>query len=510
MSYLTKENVLDTHPVYDQYIGRWRYLYASFNGGFEYRKPRLEMLRRYLNEDQAPGNQYQNRLNYTALENACKLVTDTYRSFLFRTLPARTLGNLQPLPFSQDFIDDIDLDGTDIDAFMKDCNTYAMVYGHVWVLVDKPIVEGVQTLEQEIAMGIRPYAQIVTPEAVLDWNYERILGRYELTYLKMREAEDDETVTLRVWHQDVITRYKYFKDAEHGQSNMQIIEEIPNTIGKIPFELLKANHTNMRGVGMSDITDVAKIQQSIFNLLSEAEAAIRVGSHPSLVNTASTDASAGAGSIITMDENTDPNLKPYLLSPAGTPIDSIVKMLQEHQKMIAKMTHLEAVMAEKTVAKSGVALQTEMAMLNTRLGDKADALEQFEYKLWELFQMWTGIEADDQFTIEYRKKFDIRDENNDLANYKTVLEMNIPSETLNKELYKQISKIVLRNAEKMDDVVRDIEGGEMDHPVTDEINRVPHIMRMIDEGFTDERMLEIHPEISQEDIDEARKQMGDA
>ena len=129
-------------------------------------------------------------------------------------------------------------------------------------------------------MGIRPYAQIVTPENVLDWNYERILGRYELTYLKMREAEDDETITLRVWHQDVITRYKYFKDAEHGQSNMQIIEEIPNTIGRIPFELLKANHTNMRGVGMSDITDVAKIQQSIFNLLSEAEAAIRVGSHP--------------------------------------------------------------------------------------------------------------------------------------------------------------------------------------------------------------------------------------
>ena len=50
----------------------------------------------------------------------------------------------------------------------------------------------------------------------------------------------------------------------------------------------------------------------------------------------------------------------------------------------------------------------------------------------------------------------------------------------------------------------------MDHPETDEINRVPNIMRMIDEGFTDERMLEIHPEISQEDIDEARKQMGDA
>ena len=171
------------------------------------------------------------------------------------------------------------------------------------------------------------------------------------------------------------------------------------------------------------------------------------------------------------------------------------------------MTHLEAVMAEKTVAKSGVALQTEMAMLNTRLGDKADALEQFEYKLWELFQMWTGVEADDQFTIEYRKKFDIRDENNDLANYKTVLEMNIPSETLNKELYKQISKIVLRNAEKMDDVVRDIEGGEMEHPVTDEINRVPHIQEMIMNGLSDQEMLDLHPEISQADIDEAKAKL---
>lgn len=454
MSYLTKENATDVHTIYEQNINKWRYLWASYNGGFEYRRPQLSMLRRYLNEDEAPGNQYLNRLNYTALDNACKLVVDTYRSFLFRTLPSRTLGNLENYAFTQDFIDDVDLDGTDIDAFMKQCNTLAMIYGHVWALVDKPAVEGAQTLEQEIVNGIRPYAQIITPESILDWKYERMLGRQVLTYLKQKESEDADTMTIRVWTPEFICRYALDKT----NNQIQLIEETPNAIGSIPFVMLKANPSHQRGIGMSDITDVAKVQQSIFNLLSEAEQTIRIGSHPTLVKTASTDAAAGAGGIITLDETMPGDLKPYLLQPNSSSIDQIVKMLHEHQKMIAKMTHLEAVMAEKTVAKSGIALQTEFAMLNTRLGDKADSLEQFERKLWDLFQLWSGVFADDTFVVEYKKKFDLRDDNNDLANFKTVLEMAIPSDTLNKELYKQISKIVLRDPNKMDDVMTELDG----------------------------------------------------
>lgn len=455
MSYLTKENATDVHTIYEQNINKWRYLWASYNGGFEYRRPQLNMLRRYLNEDEAPGSQYLNRLNYTALDNACKLVVDTYRSFLFRTLPARTLGNLENYAFTQDFIDDVDLDGTDIDAFMKQCNTLAMIYGHVWALVDKPAVEGAKTLEQEIINGIRPYAQIITPESILDWKYERMFGRQVLTYLKQKESEDSDTMTIRVWTPEVICRYALDKT----NNKIKLIEETPNAIGSIPFVMLKANPSHQRGMGMSDITDVAKVQQSVFNLLSEAEQTIRIGSHPTLVKTASTDAAAGAGGIITIDETMPGELKPYLLQPNSSSIDQIVKMLHEHQKMIAKMTHLEAVMAEKTVAKSGIALQTEFAMLNTRLGDKADALEQFERKLWDLFQLWSGVFADDTFVIEYKKKFDLRDDNNDLANFKTVLEMAIPSDTLNNELYKQISKIVLRDPNKLDDVMAEIDGG---------------------------------------------------
>ena len=464
MSHLTEETINEVHSVYATHLPRWRYYWASFNGGFDYRKSGLGMLRRYMNEDQQPGDQYSARLNYTALENSCKMIVDTYKAFLFRSLPVRTLGNLNKLPYTQDFLDDIDLDGTDIDQFHKEANSLAMIYGHVWILVDKPQSPTAITLEQEISEGIRPYAQLISPENVLDWSYTRVNGRYELDYLKQKESDDEYSLIVRVWTKETICRYELLKE---GKSKITLLEEIPNEIGIIPFCILKANPSHIRGLGMSDLADVAKIQQAIFGLMSEAEQAIRISSHPSLVKTASTDASAGAGAIITIDETLPGELKPFLLQPSSANIDAIIKILKEHQTMIMKMTHLEAVVGQRTYAQSGVALQTEFSMLNTRLGDKADSLERLEYKIWNLFQLWTGVQADDTFLIQYKKKFDLRDENNDLANYQTVRDMGLPSETLKKELEKQIAMIVVKNGDVLETIVDEIDNS---NPLDSDIN----------------------------------------
>ena len=221
--------------------------------------------------------------------------------------------------------------------------------------------------------------------------------------------------------------------------------------------MLKANTSHVRGLGISDLADVAKIQQAIFNLMSEAEQAIRISSHPSLVKTADTDASAGAGAVININDNLPGDLKPYLLQPSASNIDSIIKLLKEHQTMIMKMVHLEAVVGQSTVAKSGIALQTEFSMLNTRLGDKADALERLENRIWKVFQVWSNCQADETFLIEYKKKVDLRDEVTDLTNLKSVRDMNITSNTLNKEIDKQIAKIIIHNGDVLEDIVEEID-----------------------------------------------------
>lgn len=450
---INKDDINKVHKIYETHLPRWRYYYASFNGGFDYRKSSLQMLRHYLNEDLQPGQQYENRLNYTALENSCKLVVDTYKAFLFRVLPTRTLGNLINLPYVQDFMKDIDYDGTDIDQFMKEANSLSMIYGHCWVVVDKPATDKVLTLAEEIELDIRPYAQLVTPENILDWHYHRILGRQQLVYLKQKEYEDENELVVKIWTQETITRYKLDKN----KHNVTLLEESINTIGRIPFVMLKANPSHNKAYGISDLADVAKIQQAIFGLMSEAEQAIRISSHPSLVKTADTDATAGAGAVINMSDNLPGDLKPYLLQPSSANVDAIIKLLKEHQTMIMSMTHLAAINAVATVAKSGVALQTEFTMLNTRLGDKADSLERLEVQIWDLFQVWSDFKADDTFLIEYKKKFDLRDEVTDLSNLHTVRDMNISSETMRKEIDKQIAKIIIQNGDVLEVIVEEID-----------------------------------------------------
>ena len=151
------------------------------------------------------------------------------------------------------------------------------------------------------------------------------------------------------------------------------------------------------------------------------------------------------------------DLKPYLLQPSSANVDAIIKLLKEHQAMIMSMTHLAAINTVSTVAKSGVALQTEFTMLNTRLGDKADSLERLENKIWDLFQIWSDFKADDTFLIEYKKKFDLRDEVTDLTNLQAVRDMNISSETMRKEIDKQIAKIIIHNGDVLEDIVEEID-----------------------------------------------------
>ena len=76
------------------------------------------------------------------------------------------------------------------------------------------------------------------------------------------------------------------------------------------------NH--IKGIGQSDLTDIADLQKAIYNEYSEIEQLIRLSNHPSLVKTPSVNASAGAGAIIEMPEEIEPNLKPYLLQPNGS------------------------------------------------------------------------------------------------------------------------------------------------------------------------------------------------
>jgi hypothetical protein len=390
--------LISGNDIYTSYQYRWKYLLESYVGGEEYR--RAQHLTRYQLET---VQEYEARLKATPLENHCASVISVYNSFLFREEPEREFGSIEYMPEKEDFCYDADLDGRSLNAFMKDVATWASVFGHAFIMVSKPDV-GANTRADEVAQNVRPYVSLLTPMVVLDWKWQRSpSGRYELVYFRYVEDINGDVRVIKEWTpQEIITSTV---NTERDIVEERIVEV--NGLGKIPVVIAYNGRSPVRGIGVSDITDIADAQRFIYNATCECEQSIRLDSHPSLVKTPETQAGIGAGSLIHMPDNLDPGLKPYLLEFSGASVESIYRAIEHTIASIDKMANTGAVRATESKTMSGVAMETEFQLLNARLSEKADNLELAEEQMWSLWCEFMGYEWDGK--VEYPGSFNIRD-----------------------------------------------------------------------------------------------------
>ena len=439
---MESKELLSTNQIYDDNAARWEFYLRSYMGGQDYADGAY--LTRYINED---DKEYQKRLASTPCDNHCKSIVQVYNSFIWRTLPSRTLPEDQVIA---DFMKDADLDGRSFNAFMREAGAWASVYGHCWIVVDKP-ASIAETRQDEIEQGLRPYLTLITPDSVLDWRYERtVSGRYKLTMLKVRESVESDTTVVRIWEEDTVTVYK-----DDGKK-VSMIEQMGNPLGRIPAVTLYASRSPVRGIGISDISDVADFQKAIYSELSEIEQLIRISNHPSLALTESTDASAGAGGLVTMPDELESGLKPFLLQPSSGSLTGVMESIDAKTESINRIAHMGGVRATETKAKSGVALQTEFQLLNARLSEKADLLELAEEQIWELFSEWQG--QDFEIEIDYPDTFDVRDYAADLEFYQMAKASGIQSQLFSKEVSKKIAALIAGD-EELQAIVNEIDQG---------------------------------------------------
>ena len=493
---------LPTHEEYRNNIHRWKFLMRSYLGGAQYKMGRY--LTRYVYETEG---EYLNRLAQTPLPNHVKQVIHIHNSFLFRQTPRRETGNLEGTTELEQFIKDCDMEGRDFDSFMRDVNIMSSIYGSAWILVDRPETV-VGTRAEELAQGIRPYVNLYTPETVIDWNFSRRSnGSYELDMVKFLETDDSTygsapNYHIRTWTNETIRLEKY---SPYEKNPFAFVEEKPNTLGKVPVVICYANRSPIKGVGVSDVGDIADAQNFLFGLNSEAEQLIRLTNHPTVVRTPDVDLSAGAGAIITMPNETDPGLKPYLLQPNGQNLDAILKTIEATIDEINRMGHLGAIRATESRQLSGVSRQSEFLMLDSKLCEKARNLELAEEQIWRLFSQWQGEAWTGE--VNYPMAFHVRDKSMDmdLLEKASRIQRDSASATpqVKKLIDKKMSELLLSESE-MEKYDFD---QEMSHPTTTPANRSAHIQEMIMEGLTDQQILQLHPEINQADIDTAKRQL---
>ena len=480
-----------TNQEFQRNKDRWQFLLESYLGGDEYR--RGQNLVKYTLET---DGEYQARIRSTPLDNHCRSVISVYISFLFRTEPQREFGLLEQDPALEDFLEDADLDGRSFDAFMKETSVWASVFGHCWVLMTKPSIEA-ETLADQLAQGVRPYVNLLTPLVVTDWTWERLPnGKYQLSYFKYIEDVNDSVTTIREWTTDFIRTYK----SNDKKREAELIAEDVNQLGKIPAVLVYNERSQVRGLGISDITDIADQQRAIYNELSEVEQSVRLEGHPSLVTTPDTQIGAGAGALIQMSENLDPGLKPYMLNADATPINSIYESINNRVKMIDRMANTGSVRATEVATLSGIAMETEFQLLNAKLSEKADNLELAEEQLWNLYAEYQGQEWSGE--VEYPGSFNIRDTGREVQQLVTA-----KSAATDAVLLRVIDEHLL---ELMDEDITRLPGTQQtteveseEHPSLSGLSladRQAHLQTMLMEGYPNEEILALHPEITLDDI----------
>jgi hypothetical protein len=446
------DDLTHKHKLYESNIDRWEYYYNSYFGGQDYQ--RSGYLRKYLAEENDGFNEYAKRLATTPLDNHCRSVIDTYTSFIWRETPQREFGSLANNPALELFLKDADLEGRSYDAVMREATTLANVYGHVLLMLDKPASEAA-TLAQELAEGIRPYLVVITPDNIVDWEWERKSnGRYEITMLKLKEFEDEDVTVYRIWEREQVSVY----EVDENAGEMKLLEQYPNQMGHIPATFLYGQRSYDRGIGISQIADIADVQKAIYNELSELEQVIRISNHPTLVMTEGVDASAGAGAVIVIeDTDIDPSLKPYMLQPSSQSIGSILQSIETKIGMIDRMANLSSMRSTSRATASGVSLKIERELLNVKLAQIADNLEICEEQLLSHFGHFYGIEYDG--VIDYPDNFDMTDTYTELDFLLKASAAPVSSAQYKTEIAKQIARIVVEDEEQMDTIIREIENG---------------------------------------------------
>jgi hypothetical protein len=451
MANYSRDFLVKLHPDYERKMNDWNFHYRSYLGGQDYENGYF--LHRYILETE---EEYLKRAEFTPLDNHCRNVIQIYSSFLFRVPPTRNFGSLTGDPQLQQFLMDADFDGRQYNNLIREAQVNASIYGTCWLIVDKPN-SNAKTRAEELSQDIRPYISVYTPENVTNWKYERASnGRYYLTSLTVVEDMMGKDAIVKVWTMEDITTYKVEEfTIGYATKKPTKIDEQENALGKIPAVVLYNQRTSKKGIGISDLSDVADLQKSIYNDYSEIEQLIRLSNHPSLVKTPNVEASAGAGSIIEMPEDLAPELKPYIIQPSSQSLESIMKTIQTKVDAINRITHMGAVRGTEKTVNSGIALQTEFQLLNARLSEKADYLQNTEEQIFDLYAKWQGTTFDGE--IFYPESFDLRDFSADLQFLQQAKASGVISDTFIKEVDKQIARAVVDDDEKIANIDAEID-----------------------------------------------------
>lgn len=338
-----------TSAAYNEMSGNWPIVKALMGGTLHIRMEGKTYLPQWPNES---ADSYRARLVTATLYPAFKRTVKVLASKPFSK--AMTLSDNVPERIAG-WLDNADLQGRNLQAFlyevMKDC----VAYGISGVLVDYPMAQGIATVADEKMAGVRPYFVHYPPGTVIGWRSERIGGVETLTQLRLKETiwqpsgdfgeeriEQIRVLTPGAWQ---LWRKVQFKD-------WALFDEGATTLKEIPFVPFYGDRTGFM-TGESPLLELAYQNVEHYQSSSDQQTILHVARVPILT-------------IIGANDETEITIG--AASAAKLPIGSDLKFVEHsgaaisagRQALLDLEERMRQTGAELLVMKPGQATATEI------------------------------------------------------------------------------------------------------------------------------------------------------
>ncbi|NCD17505.1 MAG: hypothetical protein EOL91_09380 [Actinobacteria bacterium] len=459
-----KDLVENPHPVYSKYINFWSFTLNAYEGGIDYTQAevfqnqnssiidtikvngkRLEstVTSNLFRHKKERSEDYIDRIRMSYYYNFCAPVIDIYTNHLFSAPIITDFANIEVGVEAR--MDDVDRCGSNLHEFRKSVAEYAQIYGHCFVVCDKPQAEQAPvSLAQQINDGMFPYFTIFAPYDVINWSLDEFGRAHWVLLREWRSGSVDfanykkdniNLVQYRLW-----TRNEwYLFDADY-----ELIEEGVHGLGVVPIECVynKQSKKQRAFLGISEIADSAFIARDIYNRCSELNEIIRNQTFAFLAIQGKAsdydEVAVGTSKALLYPEGM---ATPSYVSPPGENARILMEQIDRQIHKIfqlAKLTGGSAAKGEEVNTQSGISKAFDFHETNAALSKKAGNMEDFEQRLWRVFAKWEGQESFDG-VVSYPRDYNVKDLNEDLDEAERLLKFEL-GKTFNMTMKREMIK----------------------------------------------------------------------
>jgi hypothetical protein len=369
---------------------------------------------------------FSSRKELAVYPNFTRKIVDVYMGFLWKQAPSRETDELYT-----SFATNADGAGSKLDTVLSSYQRLAMILGTVYVIVDKPKVQGKSKADQAMPyLALRLKNQLVaeTKSAAGVWQ--------SVTFSEM---DGNDTV----YRTFTTTGWKLSKKADGSK----VIERGSYKMGRVPVVRLHIakplNPTDSSS--QSWVYDLAQLNWDLFNLRSELRELLRSQTFAILALPVGDSNEREKMKDMTIStENAlmyDPagGGKPGFIAPPADPVELYMKQIAGTVDDIYRIANLEFVGG---VQQSGVALSFHFQETNSSLRGMAESCETAENEIAQLVYAWQASKFDGN--IAYSNDFNLTDVAGAIAIAMDTVTLGMGSE-FDKTIKKRTAKQILGN-----------------------------------------------------------------